>query len=112
MPADILLLRTSDSNGMCYIETKNLDGETNLKHKNVEKIINKRLSSDLGELSQTAQGVLMCEQPNDQIYKFEGSMKLNIAKGVISLSSENLLLRGSSVKNTEWVIGAVVYSGH
>ena len=30
----------------------------------------------------------------------------------ISLSSENLLLRGSSLRNTEWIIGVVVYTGH
>ena len=30
----------------------------------------------------------------------------------LSLSCENLLLRGSSLRNTEWMIGFVVYSGH
>jgi len=32
LPVDIIILRTSLDN-VCYIETKNLDGETNLKHK-------------------------------------------------------------------------------
>jgi hypothetical protein len=30
-PADVLVVDTSDATGMCYIETANLDGETNLK---------------------------------------------------------------------------------
>ncbi len=32
-PADLILLGSSAPKGICYIETKNLDGETNLKHK-------------------------------------------------------------------------------
>lgn len=32
-PADLVLLNSSAPKGICYIETKNLDGETNLKHK-------------------------------------------------------------------------------
>jgi P-type E1-E2 ATPase len=32
LPVDLVILRTSADN-LCYIETKNLDGETNLKHK-------------------------------------------------------------------------------
>ena len=36
-PADILLLKTSDAKNICYIETKNLDGETNLKRKTAAK---------------------------------------------------------------------------
>ena len=35
IPADILLLHTSDPNGYCYIDTLNLDGETNLKQREV-----------------------------------------------------------------------------
>jgi len=50
--------------------------------------------------------------PNDQIYKFEGSYTLHNQKKKVSLSSENLLLRGSSLRNTEWAIGFVVYAGH
>jgi phospholipid-translocating ATPase len=36
-PADLILLNSSGPKGICYIETKNLDGETNLKHKVANK---------------------------------------------------------------------------
>jgi phospholipid-transporting ATPase len=37
IPADLLILTTSEEKGGCYVETKNLDGETNLKTKNADK---------------------------------------------------------------------------
>ena len=37
IPVDMLILHTSDAKGICYIETKNLDGETNLKTKSANK---------------------------------------------------------------------------
>ena len=40
IPADILLLNTSDTNSVCHIETANLDGETNLKQREVVKGLN------------------------------------------------------------------------
>ena len=35
IPADILLLHSSDRAGVCHVETSNLDGETNLKQRQV-----------------------------------------------------------------------------
>lgn len=40
-PADLIVLKTTDPQGGLYIETKNLDGETNLKSKKVQRAINK-----------------------------------------------------------------------
>ena len=56
---------------MCYVETKNLDGETNLKHKMLHK--------DLYTCGKTDEEILaihgfevVCEKPSDKIYTFEG----------------------------------------
>jgi magnesium-transporting ATPase (P-type) len=56
------------------------------------------------------QGKIECEAPNDRIYKFEGIYSVKNLK--CSLSSDSLLLRGSSLKNTEYVYGVVVFTGH
>lgn len=110
-PADMVLCKSSESKGLCYVETKNLDGETNLKHKVVEKYINKKVKN-LERLHERLDGTVICEIPNDQIYKFEGSYLMNRYKARVSLNSEHVLLRGQSLRNTEWIVGFVVYSGH
>ena len=104
-----MLLRSSESKGVCYVETKNLDGETNLKHKIAEKSLNKKFE-DPNAVHNFRCG-LVCEEANDLIYKFEGTIFFGADKRK-SLSSENFALRGSSLKNTEYVIGFIVYAGH
>lgn len=37
IPSDLIILNSSDEKGVCYVETKNLDGETNLKIKSANK---------------------------------------------------------------------------
>jgi phospholipid-translocating ATPase len=44
-PADLLVIRSEGEDGLCYVETKNLDGETNLKHKFAPKEMNEYFSS-------------------------------------------------------------------
>jgi len=39
-PADIVVLQSSDKGGGLFVETKNLDGETNLKTKTVNRKLN------------------------------------------------------------------------
>ena len=64
------------------------------------------------------QGHIICDAPNDLLYRFEGTFSpigeaaQNLEKELISLDYNQFILRGSTVKNTEWVIGMVVYTGH
>ena len=46
-PADVLIINTSESKGSCYIETKNLDGETNLKYKQAHKLVAKEYQDEI-----------------------------------------------------------------
>ena len=107
-PADIVLLNSSEPKGICYIETKNLDGETNLKH----KLASKDTISYFSDISRADDLVLSirCEDPNPMIYQFYGV--LDLSGTTIPLSNEQFLLRGSSLKNTDWIVGIVVYTGH
>jgi len=60
----------------------------------------------------TLQGVIECELPNRNLYEFAGTLKLNHVAFPIPLGSDQILLRGSQLKNTAWVYGLVIYTGH
>jgi len=110
-PADLVLLNSSGRKGICYIETKNLDGETNLKQKVANKDIMSLCKTEdaLSDLRAT----VMCEGPTDKIYQFDGNFTLDSqSHSKISLSYENFLLRGSSLKQTDEVVGLVTFTGH
>uniref|UniRef100_A0A1A9WFD3 Phospholipid-transporting ATPase n=1 Tax=Glossina brevipalpis TaxID=37001 RepID=A0A1A9WFD3_9MUSC len=107
VPCDLVLMRSSDPHGKCFITTANLDGETNLKTLMVPRDIP---TVDLDKLHKL--GIIECESSKTDLYNFNGKIELSSPEGkVLPLSAENLLLRGSRVKNTECVIGCAVYTG-
>ena len=97
--------------GQCYIETKNLDGETNLKIKQTHKEM-MPLFKDETQFKNTVKGEITCELPNASIYKFEGTYKHPDLPKEISLSADNLLLRGCKLRNTEYAYGITIFQGH
>ncbi|KAM7467897.1 hypothetical protein LguiB_015459 [Lonicera macranthoides] len=104
IPCDMVLLGTSDPSGIAYIQTMNLDGESNLKTRYARQETTSMLFEG-GEIS----GVIRCEQPNRNIYEFTANMEFGGQR--FSLSQSNIILRGCQLKNTEWVVGVVVYAG-
>lgn len=106
-PADLILISSSEPQGMAYLETSNVDGESNLKIRMSN--INTTHLVDLESLS-TFKAVIKCEPPNERIYNFEGN--LTTENECLSLDNSNLLLRGAVLKNTKWIYGIVVYTGH
>lgn len=107
-PADLVIFTSSDSKGIAYIETKNLDGETNLKHKLANKDTQLFFSNE--KKFDSFKAALKCEEPNPLIYQFNGVFY--IGDSAIPLSNEQFLLRGSSLKNTDYIVGVVIYTGH
>nr|AAM29376.1 LP01827p [Drosophila melanogaster] len=107
VPCDLVLLRSTDPHGKFFITTANLDGESNLKTLMVPRDLP---TVDLPEMHKL--GIIECESPTTDLYSFNGKIELKGGEGrVLPLSTENVLLRGSRVKNTECVIGCAVYTG-
>ncbi|KAI4341885.1 hypothetical protein MLD38_026557 [Melastoma candidum] len=104
IPCDMVLLSTSDSSGLAYLQTMNLDGESNLKTRYARQETASHSFED-----HVVSGTISCEQPNRNIYEFTANMEFNGAK--FPLSQSNIVLRGCQLKNTEWIIGVVVYAG-
>lgn len=123
IPADVVILSTSDDDNCCYVETKNLDGETNLKVRQALKFgSNIKRADDLLQHDFEVNS----EGPHPNLYSYQANVnyKLNNTKPGeedSEVSSEadnqeavtinNILLRGCSLRNTKWVIGIVVFTG-
>ncbi|CDY27294.1 BnaC04g18740D [Brassica napus] len=106
-PADILFLSSTNPDGICYVETANLDGETNLK---IRKALERTWDYLVPEKASEFKGEIQCEQPNNSLYTFTGN--LVVQKQTLPLCPDQLLLRGCSLRNTEYIVGAVVFTGH
>lgn len=102
------IILSSSVQGLCYIETANLDGETNLKTRSpLLQTVDLQAESDLVGLEASVE----CEQPNRHLYEFTGNIQIH-GSPPIPLGPDQLLLRGSRLKNSEWVYGVAVYTGH
>ncbi|KAG0053093.1 hypothetical protein BGZ83_001685 [Gryganskiella cystojenkinii] len=73
IPADVVLISTSMDEGACFIETSELDGETNLKRKTALT-----LTSDLTRLEQVTRltGTITTEMPNERLSRLDGRIKI------------------------------------
>ncbi|XP_073342979.1 phospholipid-transporting ATPase IA isoform X2 [Pagrus major] len=108
LPADLVILSSSEPQGMCYIETSNLDGETNLKIRQGLQVTAE--IKDIDSLMRLS-GRMECESPNRHLYEFVGNIRLD-RHSTIPLGPDQILLRGAQLRNTQWVHGVVVYTGH
>uniref|UniRef100_A0A8C6UEY7 Phospholipid-transporting ATPase n=1 Tax=Neogobius melanostomus TaxID=47308 RepID=A0A8C6UEY7_9GOBI len=108
LPADLVILSSSEPQGMCYIETSNLDGETNLKIRQGLQVTSE--IKDIGSLIRLS-GRMECESPNRHLYEFVGNIRLD-GHSTLPLGPDQILLRGAQLRNTQWVHGVVVYTGH
>uniref|UniRef100_A0A8C5TFT5 P-type phospholipid transporter n=1 Tax=Malurus cyaneus samueli TaxID=2593467 RepID=A0A8C5TFT5_9PASS len=108
LPADMIIISTSEPQAMCYIETANLDGETNLK---IRQGLSQTASLQSREELMKVSGRIECEGPNRHLYDFTGNLRLD-GQSPVPVGPDQILLRGAQLRNTQWVLGIVVYTGH
>ena len=118
IPADIAILSTSDPDGACYVETKNLDGETNLK---VRQALQSGRKVKHARDCERTDFIVESEPPHANLYQYSGVARWrqrDIRKPgdpgtdmAEPISINNILLRGCSLRNTEWVLGVVIFTG-
>uniref|UniRef100_A0A7N6B1F1 Phospholipid-transporting ATPase n=1 Tax=Anabas testudineus TaxID=64144 RepID=A0A7N6B1F1_ANATE len=96
--ADIMLLSSSEPLNLVYIETAELDGETNLKVRQALPVTGD-LGDDIEKLADF-NGEVRCEPPNNRLDRFTGT--LTYAGQKYPLDNEKILLRGCTLRNTEW----------
>ncbi|KAM0904556.1 hypothetical protein ACQ4PT_017937 [Festuca glaucescens] len=106
-PADLLLLSSCHDDGICYVETMNLDGETNLKRK---QSLDVTVGLSEEHSFHSFKAFIQCEDPNEKLYSFLGT--LYYSEQQYPLSPQQILLRGSKLRNTNFVYGTVIFTGH
>ncbi|RXK40705.1 phospholipid-translocating ATPase [Tremella mesenterica] len=112
VPADMVLLVTSEEEGSCFIRTDQLDGETDWKLK-----VAVGETQKMGDLSvSAAEGSLYVDPPMKDIHTFYGVLTLHSidpgpqTETSIPLSVENILW-ANTVLAAGLAIGLVVYTG-
>ncbi|XP_061881093.1 phospholipid-transporting ATPase ID-like [Entelurus aequoreus] len=105
--ADLLLLSSSEPLNLVYIETAELDGETNLKVRQALPVTGD-LGDDVNKLADF-NGEVHCEPPNNRLDRFTGT--LTSAGQKYALDNEKILLRGCTLRNTDWCFGLVLFGG-
>eukprot|EP01012_Entosiphon_sulcatum_P029470 TRINITY_DN3592_c0_g2_i1.p1 TRINITY_DN3592_c0_g2~~TRINITY_DN3592_c0_g2_i1.p1 ORF type:complete len:1641 (+),score=299.86 TRINITY_DN3592_c0_g2_i1:355-4923(+) len=141
LPADVIVMATSDPvAGLCYIETANLDGETNLKNRESVEDIQRHLHLTVATSKKPGDTtppcvlstedvhflrslVVECEPPNDNLHAFTGSIivldppphpnpEVQQPNPLrIGLSNKQVIYRGCTLRNTKWALGLVVFTG-
>jgi len=107
IPADIVLLCADGRDGIAYIETMALDGETNLKcRRPLDELA--RVCGTLTDLEH-CRAHFAVEDPNLDLYEFHGKVSVN--ESTLPLTLENVIFRGSIMRNTKTAFGMIVNTG-
>ena len=115
IPADVLVIKSSLKSGLAYMQTSNLDGENTLKPREALYITQKETIKQYQKVKNlfdynNEHFYIEVIPPNKNIYNIEGTVFYEQNKHHINI--KNILLRGSRLKNVDYVYGIVIYNGH
>lgn len=109
IPADVILLRTGESDGETFIRTDQLDGETDWKLRTACQAT-QALSDD--EEILRMRGSLSAGPPIRSVNEFSGSLRLTGERAIeIPLTIDNALWTNTVLASGSSVVAVVVYTG-
>ena len=126
-PADLILLDSELPGGICFIETGTLDGEKTLKQKEAPRETREKFNLKNAKVEKfEMKGEAIADKPNAALYQLNGKIKITFNTELtnngedskeentyrIPLDAKQLLLKGAKLKNTKWILGIVIYTGH
>ena len=94
---------------------KNANIQYEKKEENPIPVNNVNISNNQNNSNKiTIEGIIQCDLPNPSLYMLNGktNMRLNGIGNEFPLDAKNLLLKGAKLRNTEWIIGIIIYTGH
>ena len=97
-----------------FNKNKNIDYQLNkINENNSSKSFSFNLNLEIIEIF-NIEGIIQCDMPNPSLYMLNGkaNMNLNGKKNEFPLDGKNLLLKGAKLRNTEWIVGIIIYTGH
>lgn len=110
IPVDAFILSTALVDGACFVETANLDGETNLKPKQSKTALHRAFQTPQS-VSTKLSGTMVCDAPNNSLHKWQGKITVPSLQEEHSIDMDNFLLRGCVLRNVDWVYAITVYTG-
>ncbi|KAE9411132.1 phospholipid-translocating P-type ATPase [Gymnopus androsaceus JB14] len=110
-PSDILICSTSEDENVAFVETKNLDGETNLKSRTaVSALTGMRTAADCCKKEHAFS--IDLDRPDNNMFRLNSAVNIpHGSQSHVSADITNTLLRGTVLRNTDWVIGVVLFTG-
>ena len=113
-PGDIIICATSEPEDVAFVETKNLDGETNLKSRHAVPILTHLRSAE--ECAQGGRYRIEADKPDVNMYRLNANVTRLNDEGKEegrpeSIDISMMLLRGTVLRNTRWITGIVLFTG-